>query len=134
MTKGAITLPSTLESKVAPRMPPIVPGMAMRRTMLQSTLRCHQCDAPDAAVVKISAICTMALACAGAVPKLSMTVVAVTPNAMPSAPSTSWASNPTKKKSNQDSSTRRPCNSSPAQITTGAIIAVRELSGAALKG
>ena len=41
-------------------------------------------DAPDAAVVKISAICTMALACAGAVPKLSMTVVAVTPNAMPS--------------------------------------------------
>ena len=36
-------------------------------------------DAPDAAVVKISAKCTMALACAGAVPKLSMTVVAVTP-------------------------------------------------------
>ena len=63
----------------------------------------------------------MALACAGAVPKLSMTVVAVTPNAMPSAPSTSWASNPTKKKSNQDSSTRRPCNSSPVPITTGSV-------------
>ena len=37
----------------------------------------------------------------------------------PSAPSTNWASNPTKKKSNQDSSMRRPCNSSPAQITSG---------------
>src|SRR5262245_14061412 len=47
----------------------------------------------------------MALACAGAVPKLSMTVVAVTPNAMPSAPSTSCASSPTKKKSSQESST-----------------------------
>jgi hypothetical protein len=33
--------------------------------MVQSTLRCHRCDAPDAAVVKSSAICTMALACAG---------------------------------------------------------------------
>ena len=33
--------------------------------MVQSTLRCHRCDAPDAAVVKSSAICTMALAWAG---------------------------------------------------------------------
>ena len=40
----------------------------MRLTIDQSTLRCHQCDAPDAAVVKISAMWVMALACAGATP------------------------------------------------------------------
>ena len=73
-------------------------------------LRCHQCDAPDAAVVKISAMWTMALACAGDVPNESMTVVAVTPNAMPSAPSTSCANSPTKKKSHQVSSNCRPCD------------------------
>src|SRR5262245_65590763 len=90
VTKGAITLPSTFESNVAPRMPPAVPGMAMSRTMVQSTLRCHQCDAPDAAVVKSSAICTMALACAGAVPKLNMTVVEVRLDGLPRAQSHRW--------------------------------------------
>ena len=87
-------------------MPPITPGMAIRFTIVQSTLRCHQCDAPDAAVVKISAMWTIALACAGEVPKLSITVVAVTPNAMPSAPSTACASTPTKKYIHQEPSIR----------------------------
>src|SRR6185437_12813519 len=50
----------------------------------------------------------MALACAGAVPKLSMTVVAVTPNAMPSAPSMSCASIPTPKYSHHVESTDPP--------------------------
>ena len=108
VTNGAIILPSTLASTVAPMRAADDAGNAMRLTIDQSTLRCHQCEAPDAAVVKISAMWVMALACAGETPKLSMTVVAVTPNAMPSAPSTSCASSPTKKNSHQDSSKCRP--------------------------
>ena len=119
VTNGAIILPSTLASTVAPRMPPITPGMAMRLTIVQSTLRCHQCEAPDAAVVKISAMWAMALACAGDDPKLSMTVVAVTPNAMPSAPSTSCANSPTKKNSHQVSSNCRPCDQQTEPDNTG---------------
>src|SRR5262245_66528218 len=119
VTNGAITFPSTLARTVAPMMPPITPGIAMRRAMAQSTFRCHQWDAPDAAVVKISAMWTMALACAGGVPNDSMTVVAVTPNAMPSAPSTSCANSPTKKNSHQDSSNCRPCDQQTEPDNTG---------------
>ena len=43
-------------------------------------------------MVKISAMWVMALACTSDTPKLSITVVAVAPKAMPSAPSTSCAS------------------------------------------
>ena len=45
------------------------------------------CEAADAPVVKISAVCTIALACAGGMPIDSIAVVEMTPNAMPSAPS-----------------------------------------------
>jgi hypothetical protein len=38
-------------------------------------------------VVKISAVCATALACAGGSPKASIAELETTPNAMPSAPS-----------------------------------------------
>ena len=46
-------------------------------------------------MVPISARCTEAEAEAGATPATSSRVVEVTPYAMPSAPSTSWAARPT---------------------------------------
>jgi hypothetical protein len=51
---------------------------------------------PDAAVVNISTRCTAEDARAGATPSApTMSVLAMTPKAMPSAPSTSCAANPT---------------------------------------
>src|SRR4051794_9538818 len=52
------------------------------------------CEAADAPVVKISAVCTTALACAGGMPSASIADVDTTPNAMPSAPSTNCAAKP----------------------------------------
>ena len=68
--------------------------MPSRITSRQSTLRCQRCEPADAPVVKISAVCTIALACAGGMPIDSIAVVEITPNAMPSAPSTSCARKP----------------------------------------
>ncbi|GEO16538.1 hypothetical protein MAE02_42340 [Microvirga aerophila] len=53
---------------------------------------------PEAAVVKISVTWVTALAVAGGTPKASRLVVDRTPNAIPSAPSTSWAMKPIKAK------------------------------------
>ena len=61
------------------------------------------CEAADAPVVKTSAVCTSALACAGGIPIASIAEVEMTPNAMPSAPSTICAANPIAS-SNQNSS------------------------------
>src|SRR6266480_6429144 len=52
------------------------------------------CEAAEALVVKTSAVWTSALAGAGGRPMLSIAVFASTPYAMPSAPSTSCATNP----------------------------------------
>ena len=46
-------------------------------------------------MVKTSAVCTAALAWAGEMPRVNNAVVEISPNAIPSAPSTSWARNPT---------------------------------------
>ncbi len=59
--------------------PPIAPGRARRRSSLRSTLPNFQCEAPDTAVVKVSAACTQALAVAGGMPRLSSTDVEMTP-------------------------------------------------------
>jgi hypothetical protein len=53
------------------------------------------CEIAEAPVVKHSAACTVALAVAGGTPSDSSSVVAVTPYAMPSEPSTICAANPT---------------------------------------
>jgi hypothetical protein len=58
-------------------------------------------DAADALVVKTSAVWTSALACAGGKPIVSKAVFESTPKAMPSAPSTSCAPNPTAKNNHQ---------------------------------
>ena len=59
------------------------------------------CDAAEALVVKISAVWTRALACAGGRPIASKAVFDKTPKAMPSEPSTSCAPNPTAKNNHQ---------------------------------
>src|SRR6186997_778851 len=59
------------------------------------------CDAAEALVVKISAVWTSALACAGGRPNASKAVFERTPKAMPRAPSTSCAPNPTAKNNHQ---------------------------------
>jgi len=47
-------------------------------------------------VVKVSTVCTIADACAGGTPiTLTSSVELITPNAIPSAPSTIWAAKPT---------------------------------------
>jgi len=61
--------------------------MPSRATSFQSTLRCAICDTAEAAVVKTSAVWTMALACATGTPIVSMAEVEITPKAIPSAPS-----------------------------------------------
>ena len=66
--------------------------------MRQSMLSNFQCEVPEARVVATSAKCTAALACAAPTPLSTSSVVAVTPNAMPSAPSTSCAPMPTNTK------------------------------------
>ena len=93
---GAATEVSRLDRKVAPAKAPIAPGMPMRMTTFQSTFPNFQWDAPEASVVPISARCTVAEAAAGLVPMASRSVVDVTPYAMPSDPSTSWAPRPTR--------------------------------------
>ena len=46
-------------------------------------------------MVKVSTVWTPAEAAAGGTPRLSSRVLEITPNAMPSAPSISWAAKPT---------------------------------------
>src|SRR2546423_5592646 len=91
---GRTTPASTLERIHAPSTAPRTPAMPRRITRRQSTLRCQMCEPADAAVVKISAVCTSALACAGGMPIESIAVVEMTPNAIPSAPATSCARKP----------------------------------------
>ena len=92
---GRTKLASRFDSTHAPSTAPATPATPSRVTSRQSTLRCHRCEPADAPVVKISAVCTIALACAGGRPIESIAVVQITPNAMPSAPSTSCARKPT---------------------------------------
>ncbi len=64
--------------------------------MRQSTLPSLWWLKPDTSVVPISEKWTAADAAAGATPVASNNVEDVTPYAMPSDPSTSWATRPTK--------------------------------------
>jgi len=63
--------------------------MAIRANSFQSTLRAIVWLTPETAVVAISTVCTPAEAAAGGTPSATRAVVEMTPNAMPSAPSTS---------------------------------------------
>src|SRR5262245_54305530 len=73
----------------------MTPATVSRANRRQSTFRCTTWLAADAAVVKLSTACTPADAAAGVTPRLSRSVLEMTPNAMPSAPSTSCAKKPT---------------------------------------
>ena len=79
-------------------MPPIMPGMTMRKNRRQSTLRWATWLMPDTAVVKVSAVWTPAEAAAGGTPMTSSKVLEICPNAMPSAPSTICAAKPIRMK------------------------------------
>ncbi len=81
-------------STYAPSTAPTAPGTASTPTVRQSMLDNRQCAAPEASAVPTSARWIAAEATAGAVPTASRVVVAVTPKAMPSEPSTSWARKP----------------------------------------
>ena len=74
---------------MAPAKAPMAPGRPMRRTSGHDTFPNRQCATPELRVVPTSARCTLAEATAGENPLDSSTVLVVTPNAMPSAPSTS---------------------------------------------
>src|ERR1051325_617624 len=106
--KGRTAVASTLARIQAPSTAPSAPATPSRSTNRQSTLRCQMCEAAEPAVVKISAVCTIALACAGGIPIDSMAVVEIIPNAIPSAPSTSCAANPIRPSRIKSVSTGRP--------------------------
>lgn len=99
---GAASSVDSDDKTVAPRNAPIAPGTPSLATMDQSMFLNRQCESPDAKVVPISARWTAALACAAATPLSTSGVDAVTPNAMPSAPSTTCAPTPTRVKMRSD--------------------------------
>jgi hypothetical protein len=68
---------------------------------------------PEAAVVKVSATCTPADAAAGGTPRLTSKVVEITPKAIPSAPSISWATNPTAMKAASSATPMEPKSTKP---------------------
>ncbi len=90
------------DSTVAPTNAPTAPGAPSLATIAQSMFLNFQCDKPDAKVVPTSARCTAALAWAAPMPDSTSSVVAVTPNAIPRAPSTSCAPAPTSVKMRSD--------------------------------
>jgi hypothetical protein len=92
---GAAFSVDSEDNTVAPVNAPIAPGAPNFRTIGQSMFLNRQCDSPEASVVPTSARCTAALAWAAPSPLSTSIVEAVTPNAMPSAPSTSCAPTPT---------------------------------------
>ena len=63
----------------APKKPPMAPGIASGQTFDQSTFPNRQWEAPDAAVVPTSAMCTLADARAGAMPIVNSRLCEVTP-------------------------------------------------------
>ncbi len=94
-TSGFAASPSRLERNVAPANAPMKPGAARMPTVRQSTLPNLACETPETSEVPISEKWTAAEAAAGAMPTASRIVVEVTPYAIPSDPSTSWARRPT---------------------------------------
>ena len=76
---GRMKLTSAWLRKTAPITAPMEPKRARRQKMLQSTLRAMAWEVPEAAVVKISAVWTLALAMAGGMPRASMAEVETTP-------------------------------------------------------
>ena len=76
---GRIVSPGTLARKVAPSTPPIAPGIASCQNSGQRTLPNQACEAPEAQVVAISAVCTVALATAGGSPSASRIALDTSP-------------------------------------------------------
>ena len=83
------------DRNVAPAKAPTAPGTPRRSTIRQSTLPKRQWEAPDTSVVPSSERCTDAEAAAGDSPTTNISDDEVTPYAIPRAPSTNWAANPT---------------------------------------
>ena len=95
-THGLAVSPSRLTRNVAPANAPTKPGTARIETVRQSTLPSLWWEKPETSEVPISEKWTAAEAAAGATPAASSSVDEVTPYAMPSEPSMSWARRPTK--------------------------------------
>src|SRR6476469_6744117 len=85
-----------------------MPGSASRPSSFQSTLRCAMWLMPETQVVKVSTVWTPADAAAGATPRLIRSVLEITPNAMPSAPSTICAAMPTAMKGSRSAKLNPP--------------------------
>jgi len=91
------TLPleeSIKERKVAPQRAPIPPGIARRLRIFLSTFSACQCEAPEAKVVPISAMCTATEATDAVAPRVSRSVELERPNPIPKEPSISCAIDP----------------------------------------
>ncbi len=97
-------------------MAPMTPGTTRRFARSRCTLPTAQCESPDTPVVTTSAACTLALANFGGTPRLSSTVVAVTPYAIPSAPSIICARNPTIANQRMDSIDSCPSKDDQADV------------------
>jgi hypothetical protein len=69
---------------------------------------------PDTQVVKVSTVCTPAEAAAGATPRLISKVLEMTPNAIPSEPSTSCAAKPAATNGRRSSQLNAPMLMAPA--------------------
>ena len=77
------------ERNIAPKKAPIAPGIASCINIFLSMLFACQWEAPEARVVKISAIWTAVDARAADAPSVNSMVELSNPNPIPSAPSTS---------------------------------------------
>lgn len=80
----------------APNIPPIIPGIISFLKSCLSTFPKLKCEIPDINVVKTSDIWTDELIKTGGSPVPNRNVVAVTPYAIPIAPSISCATKPIK--------------------------------------
>ena len=94
-THGLAVSAGRLDRNVAPANAPTKPGAARIDTVRQSTLPSLWWEKPETSEVPISEKWTAAEAAAGATPAASSIVDEVTPYAIPSEPSMSWASRPT---------------------------------------
>ena len=92
---GRNTSLGKLDSKNAPIAAPSIPGNTRARNRVGLMLPKAWCETPETPDVTHSAMCTVALAAAGATPTDRSRLVAVTQKAMPKAPSMSCAMKPT---------------------------------------
>ena len=111
----------------------MMPGMTIRANSRQSTFLWATWLIAETPVVKLSTVCTPAEAAAGGTPMLTSRVELITPNAMPSAPSTNCAANPIRTKMMSALGSARNCRenaaSTPVVESRFALRAIARASG-----